>query len=270
MKQDNQLFRELLSLPPVSVSNSTSVAVVEAPAPEAVTGDNEIDAVLWLHKVIETGEPTLIDKAMEAAKLIKTPLKDIGMRYSLKVSATHGAFLGAMAGFGFEDLERKAKRAIEQRAKRHEVASRFGSEKAIFDFIPSEKACKKALRGVKAKRREHGFTRYDEAVAVECFDRRPELQPATPDDCLYGLRFWDRLYSLRYAVDRDGPADFIPPVDAHRDYLFSRLAVLAPRSADEALSVFRYLIESESMDREESNQIIENLISSGYDGSLTH
>ena len=80
--QDNQQLRALLSLPPIQTNASTALAVPEMPPREVVTGDQEIDAVLWLQKVVATGNRGLIDKALEAAKQIKTPMKDLGERYA--------------------------------------------------------------------------------------------------------------------------------------------------------------------------------------------
>ncbi len=71
--QDNQAFRALFTLPPIQPSASTSLTVPEMPAPKVVTGDREVDAVLWLQECVRTGHQALIDKALEAAKKITTP-----------------------------------------------------------------------------------------------------------------------------------------------------------------------------------------------------
>ena len=45
-------------------SDCTGLVVPELPPQEPVTGHKELDALLWLRKVISTGDPALIDKAM--------------------------------------------------------------------------------------------------------------------------------------------------------------------------------------------------------------
>ena len=54
--QDNQQLRALLSLPPIQTNASTALSVPEMPPREVVTRDQEIDAVLWLQKVVATGK----------------------------------------------------------------------------------------------------------------------------------------------------------------------------------------------------------------------
>ncbi|RPO09519.1 hypothetical protein [Pseudomonas aeruginosa] len=65
--RDNAKHRELFSLPPIRESEETLPSVPELPPQENVTGDREVDAVLWLRKVISTGEASLISTALEAA-----------------------------------------------------------------------------------------------------------------------------------------------------------------------------------------------------------
>lgn len=79
--RDNQAQRTLFTLPSIQPSESNALAVPSLPPQTKVTGDHDIDAVLWLREVINTGQAGLIEKAMEAAKRIKTPLKDLEKRY---------------------------------------------------------------------------------------------------------------------------------------------------------------------------------------------
>ena len=63
---DNQAHRALFTLPAARPSTQTLPAVPELPPQTRVTGDKEIDAVIWLRAVIDTGNPALIEKAMLA------------------------------------------------------------------------------------------------------------------------------------------------------------------------------------------------------------
>jgi hypothetical protein len=80
-----------------------------------VTGDQEVDAVLWLRSIINTGQAALIERAMEAAKKIKAPLDVLEMRYRNHLTASNpGNLFAALSSFGFADLESLSVRAIEQ------------------------------------------------------------------------------------------------------------------------------------------------------------
>lgn len=97
--KDNPQHRVLFTLP--EVQSSTTLAAPMLPTESPVTGDKEIDAVLWLREVIKTGRADLIEKAMEAAKRIKTPLKDLEKRYTAHLIAKiGGSWVTALGSFG--------------------------------------------------------------------------------------------------------------------------------------------------------------------------
>ncbi|QCS64389.1 hypothetical protein EC609_19020 [Achromobacter denitrificans] len=263
--KDNVEFRALFSLPPISPSASTAISVPEMPPQQAVTGDREVDAVLWLQQVIKTGNQNLIDKAMEAAKRITTPMEELGERYGAHMArATGSAMGGAFASLGFGDLQNQARRAVEEAARRHEALARFGSAEQTAAETPAEKACKKALRGLK---RDKEWGDYDASEVRERFASRPELSPSTIDDCLYARRFWSALYWLRSAATDYGDAS--PAGNAHDDFCHSMLAHLRPRNAEEALAAFDYLDADGGTDWERAQPIIRNLITSGWQTQTT-
>ena len=254
---DNEAFRALFSLPPIQPTTSTDLAVPTLPPQTNVTGDNEVDAVLWLQSVVATGSQPLIDKAMQAAKRITTPMKALADRYAAHIVRSGGSTLqAACSTINFGDLEGGALRAIKKAQRQHEALSRFGSEEALFHDVPAEAACRTALDGL--KRPESGFRDFDEDEAAERFVAHVELAPATLSDCLHGRAYWDDLYRLRHAVDDFGDPD--PAGQAHDEYCFSSMARIRPRDTEEALAVFEYLQESEYMDRKEVPAILRNLI----------
>lgn len=255
--QDNAAMRALLTLPPISESASRGLAVPEEPPKREHTGDPEVDAVLWLREVIKTGNEALINKAMESAKLIKTPLKVLGDRYARLISQKTGSPMhGALASIGFEDLQSLAKSSIEKARRRHEALSRFGTDKALFAITAAGTLAKKALRGLKPK--NMGF--YDMMEVSPRMRVRPELAPATLDDCLYAQAYWDELYSLRNAFSI---GDAWHEEQAHDDFAFAEMAHIQPRSGAEALRVLDYMIEHDYMDRTETEAILRNLIAGG-------
>ena len=253
--RDNDQHRALFTLPPISVSTETLPSVPELPPQDVVTGDKEVDAVLWLRSIIGTGQAVLIDRAMEGARKIKTPLDVLEKRYRDHLVATNpGHPFAAMSSFGFADLDALAARAIEQQRLRLEGTARFGD--ALLADTEAEMFCIEAMRGLE---QSGPLLDFDKGQVADRFNAHPGLLPHTLADCLYELGYWDQLYRLRNAVDRDasdGPAE----ATAREWFVFGLLAQIRPRDKAEALTVFRYLIASERDDMAESEAIVFNLI----------
>ena len=260
--QDNQAFRALFTLPPLQTSTSTALSIPETPAPKNETGDRELDAVLWLRDCIKTAHPTLIEKALEAFKQIKTPAKDLEDRYSRYVArVSNGHFAAVLMTLGFANLESLAKSSLEQQARKNEAISRFGSVGGLFDPTPAEAACKAALKGM--RKNKDAIWGYDHAKADARFMKHPALAPSTLADCLYAQEYGRSLYWLRHAcVDMAG--DHWPEFQEHDDFCVRQLAQIKPRTKDEALAVFEYLEEHDDSGSAEVPRIIRNLISGGW------
>lgn len=253
--RDNDQHRALFTLPPIKASTETLPSVPELPPQQAVTGDKEVDAVLWLHTVIRTGQAALIDRAMEAAKKINTPLDVLEKRYRAHLTATNpGNLFAALSSFGFGDLEGMATKALEAHHLRLEGVSRFGADLMADTY--AEVFCIDVLRGLKA---DGQWGDFDKGKVAERFKAHPDLMPHTLTDCLYELGYWDQLYRLRHAVDRDasdGPAE----ASARDWFAFGLLAEIRPRDKAEALAVFRYMVASERDNMPEAEAILCNLI----------
>lgn len=257
--KDNPLHRALFALPAIQASTSTALAVPTLPPQAVVTGDQEIDAVLWLREVIKTGQADLIAKAMEAAKRIKTPLKDLSDRY-LKhlVSKNPGNWTVAFATFGFDDLEGLAKGSIKTLTRKNEAIARFGTIEALFSDTPAERFCMDALRGLKATQKNYG--NYGDAKVDARFHAHPELMPNTLGDCLHELAYWHELYCLRSAC---GGGDQAPDAYARECFAFRSLARIRPKTKAEAIAVFRHLANSKRMNDSDAESILLNLIGTG-------
>lgn len=250
--RDNPRLRSMFALPPIQPSSGTALDIPELPPQQEVTGDDELDAVLWLREVIKTGQQALIEKAMTAAKLIKTPMDALEERYTKHlVSRNPGNWTVAFKTIGFADLEGLAQKSIKKLAGQHEATSRFGV--ALFANTPAEQFCIDTLAEVKPATM---FGLDDSAVDVR-FKARPELAPNTLSDCLYELGYWHDLYSLRNAYDcgDQGQEAF-----ARECFVFRCLAHIRPRTKDEAIAVFHYLAKRDYMDRSETRLILVNLI----------
>lgn len=259
--RDNEALRELFTLPPIKASANTSLAAPEMPKESTTTGDREIDAVLWLQSIVETGHQEYIDRALEAVKRIKTPMKDLEKRYMamLHMSGAH-AFQVMFSTIGFGDLESKAKAAIERARNKHEALARFGTADALFSDTAAEKACNKALSRLGAS--DLGF--FDDEQAEKRFSRRPELVPHTISDCLHVRSYWAHMFRLRHAIYGNG--DSSGECFAHECYCLSMLAKIPPRDREEALAAFDHLYESDSTASDDAQAILRNLIVSGWIG----
>lgn len=259
MKRPNPSFRELFTLPPITSSADTEIIVPQIPPAGKITGDREIDAVLWLQSLVKTGNQAYIDKAMEAVKRIQTPMAELARRYTEYLYKSSGGHFGALfASFGFGDLEDQAKKATQRARDRHEALARFGTAEMLFADTPAEKLCKKALRGIK----RNDCDLYDETAARDRFEQVGDLMPSSLSDCLYARAYWDRLYWLRLAVGDVG--DSLPQAYAHERYCRDMLAHIPARSADEAMSAFEHIKDDKGVDRESIQPILRNLIESAW------
>ena len=257
--RDNANLREFFKLPDPVASRCTDLQPpVAPPQPVAVTGDKDLDAVLWLRHVVQTGDAGLIANAMQAAERIQTPEKELENRYGnylMRVSG--GNTMKAVFGsIGFANIKGLADRTLDEQARRREALSRFGSQDAVFATLPQEQFCLDALALVP---KQEGIWSFDKAQAAAAFATQTDLAPHTLADCLHELGFWNQLYRLRDGWGTgcgDGPAE----VNVREGYLFHCMGQIRPKSREEAKSVLRYLADHERMDREGIDTILNNLI----------
>ena len=253
--KDNPKHLAMFTLPEEQKATSTQPATLDLPPQQVVTGDKEVDALLWLRAVISTGQAGLIERAMEAAKRIETPFKELEKRYHdyLHVSQP-GNFFATFGAIGFADLDSLAKKSIMREQRRCEALARFGD--AIFDDTRAEVFCTEMLRGLDPRKYVIG---YDKHEAAERFKQCPEYLPNTLADCLYELDYWIQLYRLRNASDSyyDNCGS---ESDAREWFVFGLLAEIRPRSRDEAKAVLKYMRDHERTDMEESDAIMDNLL----------
>jgi len=253
--RENAAHSALFCLPPIQHSSETAVVVQAMPAQKVVTGDAEVDAVLWLREVISTGQADLIEKARQAAAKIKTPLIVLKNRYTEYLRRTCPSNLMAgLAAMGFDDLNNLARASTERATQRQEAYARFGD--ALFDETPAERFCNQVLDGV--PRDDDGWQLKASQVDVR-FDSYLPQRPGTLTQCVLELLYWNDLYWLRCAVDRDRNEPGMR-VNARQDYVFRCMARIPPRDADEAVTVLHYLQSNDGMDRGETGSVLMNLI----------
>lgn len=255
--RDNGRHRALFTLPEPRPSGCTALARPELPAQEAVTGHKELDALLWLRRVIASGHPDHIERAMQAAECIKTPRKELAQLYTEFLRRAHpGNLFPTFESIGLEDLQGLARRSVETARDRADALARFDNEQDLFDATPAERFCIEVLEGAKPDR----HVILDDGDVAERMKARPELLPHTLADCLHELGYWSRLYRLRRAVERDA-ADSPPEAYAREQFVLAQMAHIRPRSRDEAAEVLRYLAsDADRMNDAETPGILRNLI----------
>lgn len=254
--RDNLTHRALFTLPPIKPSAGTLPVVPELPPKQVAIGDPEIDAVLWLRQVIGTGQAALIERAMMAAKKVKTPMPKLEKRYADHLLRTTGSPFATLSAVGFGDLERLAAKSIERLALETEARARFGED--LFADTDAELFCIEALAGLRPD--SIGF--FSDVEAAARFKAKPALMPHTLADCLHELAYWDTLYRLRHSARTSIDDNCEGPIEAtaRRHFTFALLAEIRPRTRDEAKDALRYLIEQGHKDDKASDAILSNLV----------
>lgn len=259
LTRSNPRLREFFQLPEPVASHCTEVATPTAlPEQVTVTGDKDVDAMLWLRRVVETGDADLIAKALEAAKRITTPAKELELRYGRHLMATsNSSFVAAFGSMNFANLEGYAKSVIERKRKQRDALARMGGTiETVFAITPQEQFCMDTLALVPTV--EQPWKKPHPDLACAAFEQQADLAPHTLDDCLYELKFWSDLYWLRSAFPDSG--DHWPEVNARTDYLLWCMGRIKPKTRTEAKDVLAYLVQEDGLNWKEADTILENLI----------
>lgn len=247
---DNPKHRLMFTLPAIKYSASTQLAAFVMPVQRTVTGDLEIDAVLWLREVIATGDPLAIDRALQAVANIKTPLVEIETRYASHLRKNGGgSMFAALGAMGFADIEGHVKSSKTTALLRREAAARFGDDPDL--MTEAERWVIRVLDGV-----DVALLDSDSSEIANRFKQRPELMPHTLADCLHELSFWDDLYRLKQAADGE------PAQECYERgyFVFELMAQIRPRSREEARAVLQYIIDHERKDDRSADAILINLV----------
>lgn len=258
--RDNMAARAFFALPPLVQSASTNIAVpTSLPEQKCVTGDRDLDAMLWLREVVDTGDADLIETAMQATERIKTPAKELERKYGDYLLREHGNRMMAVFGsMNFADLAGHASGVIDRQTRQREAMARFGSESILFADQGTELFCISAL--AKVKPLDKDLYEYDSAAACSAFEVQADMRPHTLDDCLFEQAYWNALYRTRSAWPS---GDELPQVSARRSYLDQCMSRLRPKDRNEALAVLRYLTDPANsiLGTEHGEAILKNLIS---------
>lgn len=239
--------------PALSNDNTKEMALVEPPLRRKQTGDQGIDAFLWLREMVDTGQPALIQQALElAAKVDDKKRQEIELTYAKAMTALHGAFAGGLSSIGFCNIEGRAERAIKQKAEREKAVSLFGGGGDYFT-TPQEQFCIDALNG----RTQDNLGFYEIEEIETSFNKHKELMPWTLADCIRELEYWRELYNYKYALF---DCELERETYAREDYVRLLMGRIKPRSKEETRQVWEYMLLHEWQDYKAFKPIVENLM----------
>lgn len=249
---DNPKHRLMFTLPAIKHSASTQLAAFVMPVQRTVTGDLEIDAVLWLREIISTGNHAAIDTALQAVANIKTPLKDIADRYAAYLRKQgHSVMEVVLKTIRFDELDGLAEKSKTTAARKAEALTRFGDDPDL--MTEAERFCIRTLDDI-----DTALMNDNRAVIADRFKQHPELMPHTLADCLHELNFWNDLYCLKMAAEAGEPAY---ETYEREHFVFDLMAEIRPRSREEATAVLQYIIDNERKDDRSADAVLFNLVS---------
>nr|WP_141657239.1 hypothetical protein [Thiocapsa sp. KS1] len=185
--------------------------------------------MLWLGKVCKSATDTAtLDKAVQAAKKIKTAPETLRNRYSKwLLEQGQGAFQVAFAAMGLGDIDAKAEAARERIATNAEGIAVFGSYEAAMQPTEAEAMI---LETAGPMPPGYGYEWPPEAFAP-IFAR--SVNPWTLSDVLAERAYFDWLYRVRKAMfataNPDGfMGDDDEPIEARRYWMQQLLTEIEP------------------------------------------
>ncbi|EGV28067.1 hypothetical protein ThidrDRAFT_4099 [Thiorhodococcus drewsii AZ1] len=236
-KPSNPEHQRLFTIPEPQVSQSTAISVRTLPEQQAVTGDHEVDACLWLREVCKTAtDPAVLELALEAAQRIEAPAKEIEDRYAAWMRRQPGVhpLQVAFASFNMADIAHQVERARERIAVYAEGLAVFGSYAAAMRETPAERMVFDTIGPLP----DGGVWTLGKDVLGELFAR--SVNPVTLTEVAAELRYWRWLGHVRWRMsetaDPDGyGADEDERISARRYFVEGFLTELAPLDRVEAL-----------------------------------
>ena len=229
--KDNQKLRALCTLPEPTFSPSTGLMVNTLPAAKDYGADAELNALLWLRDVITTGTEADIEKALAAAKCLKSTPKELGDRYTKHLISVGAPWFELFRADDCANLESLASSRLQDLRNQREAVSRFGSKEALLNPSAMEEFCTDVLS-----------QKHPDETDSDAFSAHRALRPNTLSDCLHELAYWVELRRLRGSFYR--PWDDSQEVRKREDFLKQLLYEVRPVSREEARAVFDHVIHN--------------------------
>ncbi len=195
----NPAHQALFAIPTPTTSDSTALSVPR-PLPEQtrITGDLEVDAVLWLRQICKTATDTAaLDLALEGAKRITTPPNELEKRYSrLMVEQGAHPMQAALGSFNLADIGQHVSRARQRIEWTALGLAVFGSYEATMGDTPPERML---ARTAPAALPDGDPWRWTDEQRAGVF--AASVNPATLSEAVDELRYWRWLHDIRRHAD---------------------------------------------------------------------
>lgn len=238
-RAENAEHQRLFTIPTAPPSDSTTLVAPQLPEQTRMTGDLEVDAVLWLGRVCKmTTDLAVLDKALDAAAKIQTPAKELERRYSDWIMRQPGAhpMQAAFGSFGMADIQGKVERARTRIRTHAEALAIFGTLDAALADTPAEAMLDETVGELPTG----DYWRWSTEQLAELFAR--SVNPASLTECVSELRYWHWLHNIRHHMyTTTYPDDYAPDpselISAREYYVKGLLTVLPPVDRAEAIHI---------------------------------
>ncbi|MDH0357151.1 helix-turn-helix domain-containing protein [Morganella sp. GD04133] len=268
---------QLFTIP--EISHSTEIATIKPlPKQEKITGDKQVDAYLWVLRVIALNEPAHLEKAEKALDKIKISPKEAQDKYTkyLQESGAH-PFQIVFGTMGIDSPESKIKSAREAIEKARQVRGIFGDYDSAFGDTPAEVIIKSSPNyiddpyyGWTKKEIKQGWKSGDSNLEKEKEDKAKGFTDVLPDpetlsDVIRELEYWGWLYQMRSSAEKEMGYQYSGDQPEHvyfrEHWLEIRLQVIQPTDREEAKYVWHWLKNNDRFDGyPERDDIIDNLV----------
>jgi hypothetical protein len=141
-RRGNPDHQRLFAIPETPPSPCTDLAIRRLPEARRVTGDAEVDAVLWLADVCKTAQDLrVLDLALEAAQRIRRPVAEIEQRYAdwLRRQPGVSPLQVAFGSFGVANVVKKVEHARARLIGNTAGLAIFGTFQAAMEPTPAER-----------------------------------------------------------------------------------------------------------------------------------
>jgi len=234
----NPVHQFMFSIPKFSViENPVSLPSKKIPQKRVITGDQDVDTVLWLSEICSTTNDFAdLEKVLEVAKQITTPANELTERYrDFKLKSGAQGITVVLGLFGFGEIDNYVKSARYRINKTSEVMKLFGSCEAAM----SPTAPERMLMNTTAATEDELFSvRVDETATFFS----SSVNPGTLTEVLNEIRYWLWLKEMRGVMVR--VCDY-----QHNDFYREQLVDLR------ISFIYRLLEEIDPIDSEEARKV---------------
>ncbi len=251
-----KLFR---ILEPLATRINIEVTPEIIPQRKVVTGDHEIDTVLWWNEVCATTTDTaVLDQVMEASQEITLPSKELDTRY-LEYLAHSGEprITSALSSWDFSNIERKVKAARYRIKKSNEALNIFGSYEIAMSPTPPELMLIEST----AELPDGDLSSLEKASIFA-----NSVNPGTLSETLDEIRYWDWLRKIRNVLPKSDRGSSLlfkheDMFDLRISFIFHLLEEIEPVDQEEVIKVARAILPDDlNLDSDSQVKILLHLM----------